>query len=64
MIFSGTAATYGHGRAVVTATGMETQMGRIAGMLKDAPEETTPLSPDIFFRRRKAAVNAANDEGS
>ena len=48
MIFSGTAATYGHGRAVVTATGMETQMGRIAGMLKDAPEESTPLSPDIF----------------
>ena len=33
MIFSGTAATYGRGRAVVTATGMQTEMGRIAGML-------------------------------
>src|SRR4029077_17306038 len=30
MVFSGTAATYGHGRAVVTATGMRTEIGRIA----------------------------------
>ena len=36
MIFSGTAATYGRGRAVVVATGMQTEMGRIAGMLKEA----------------------------
>jgi len=43
MIFTGTAATYGRGCAVVTATGMATEMGRIAGMLKDAPDEPTPL---------------------
>jgi Ca2+-transporting ATPase len=43
MVFSGTAATYGRGRAVVVATGMQTQMGRIAGMLKEAPVQTTPL---------------------
>ena len=47
MIFSGTAATYGRGRAVVTATGMQTEMGRIAGMLKDAPTETTPLQKEL-----------------
>ena len=47
MIFSGTAATYGRGRAVVTATGMQTQMGRIAGMLKEAPDETTPLQKEL-----------------
>ena len=47
MIFSGTAATYGRGRAVVTATGMQTQMGRIAGMLKEAPTETTPLQKEL-----------------
>jgi Ca2+-transporting ATPase len=47
MIFSGTAATYGRGRAVVVATGMQTQMGRIAGMLKQAPEETTPLQKEL-----------------
>ena len=37
MVFSGTAATYGHGKAVVTATGMRTEMGRIAGLLKETP---------------------------
>ena len=47
MIFSGTAATYGRGRAVVTATGMQTEMGRIAGMLKEAPDETTPLQKEL-----------------
>jgi Ca2+-transporting ATPase len=47
MIFSGTAATYGRGRAVVIATGMQTQMGLIAGMLKEAPIETTPLQKEL-----------------
>lgn len=47
MIFSGTAATYGRGRAVVVATGMQTEMGRIAGMLRDVPDETTPLQKEI-----------------
>jgi P-type Ca2+ transporter type 2C len=47
MIFSGTAATYGRGRAVVTSTGMNTEMGRIAGMLKDAPDEITPLQKEL-----------------
>jgi Ca2+-transporting ATPase len=47
MIFSGTAATYGRGRAVVTATGMNTEMGHVAGMLKDAPDEATPLQQEL-----------------
>jgi P-type Ca2+ transporter type 2C len=47
MVFSGTAATYGHGAGVVTATGMQTEMGRIAGMLKAAPTETTPLQREL-----------------
>ncbi len=47
MLFSGTAATYGRGKAVVTATGMQTEMGRIAGMLKEAPTETTPLQNEL-----------------
>jgi Ca2+-transporting ATPase len=47
MIFSGTAATYGRGKAVVVATGMQTAMGRIAGMLKEAPQETTPLQKEL-----------------
>ena len=47
MVFSGTAATYGHGKAVVTATGMRTEMGRIAGLLEQTPDETTPLQREL-----------------
>jgi Ca2+-transporting ATPase len=47
MIFTGTTVTYGRGRAVVVATGMQTEMGRIAGMLRDAPTETTPLQREL-----------------
>ena len=47
MVYSGTVATYGHGKAVVTATGMQTEMGHIAGMLEEAPEETTPLQQEL-----------------
>ena len=47
MVFSGTAATYGHGRAIVTATGMRTEMGRIAGLLKETADETTPLQREL-----------------
>jgi len=47
MLFSGTAATYGRGTAIVTATGMQTEMGRIAGMLEQAPKETTPLQREL-----------------
>ncbi|OFW08396.1 MAG: haloacid dehalogenase [Acidobacteria bacterium RIFCSPLOWO2_02_FULL_67_36] len=47
MLFSGTAATYGHGRAVVVATGMQTEMGRIAGMLQQVPADTTPLQKEL-----------------
>ena len=47
MIYSGTSATYGRGRAVVVATGMQTEMGRIAGMLTAAGAETTPLQEEL-----------------
>jgi Ca2+-transporting ATPase len=47
MTFSGTAATYGRGRAVVVATGMQTEMGRIAGLLKETRAETTPLQKEL-----------------
>jgi len=47
MVFSGTAATYGRGRAVVTATGMQTEMGKIAGLLRQTESEPTPLQQEI-----------------
>jgi Ca2+-transporting ATPase len=43
MVFGGTVITYGRGRAVVTATGMDTEFGKIARMLAEVPEEQTPL---------------------
>jgi len=43
MVFGGTVITYGRGRAVVTATGMDTQFGQIARMLAEVEEEHTPL---------------------
>jgi Ca2+-transporting ATPase len=46
MLFSGTAVTYGRGRAVVVGTGMDTEMGRIAGMLKQPPR-ATPLQKEL-----------------
>ncbi len=47
MIFSGTAVTYGRGTAVVVATGMQTEMGNIAGLLKETKAETTPLQKEL-----------------
>ena len=47
MVFSGTAATYGHGKALVIATGMQTEMGRIAGLLKETQDEATPLQQEL-----------------
>ena len=56
MIFSGTAATYGRARAVVTATGMQTEMGRIAGALKATPGETTPLQAELNRTGRRLGL--------
>ena len=47
MVFAGTAATRGTGRAVVTATGMAAETGRIAQLLSDTVQEATPLQREI-----------------
>ncbi len=47
MVFKGTAVTQGVGRAVVTATGMQTEMGHIATMLAQTEQEPTPLQKEI-----------------
>ncbi len=43
MLFTSGTVTYGRGTAIVTATGMSTEVGRIATMLQDNREEQTPL---------------------
>ncbi len=43
MCYMGSTVVYGRGRAVVVATGMQTEMGKIAGALSQAADELTPL---------------------
>lgn len=47
MVYMGSSITYGRGKAVVTATGMDTEMGKIAGALEDAKEGRTPLQQKL-----------------
>jgi P-type Ca2+ transporter type 2C len=47
MVFGGTAVTRGRGRAIVTATGMSTEMGNIADLLEQTEDEPTPLQREI-----------------
>ncbi len=58
MVFSGSLVTGGRGVAVVTATGMSTEIGRIASMMNDTQEKKTPLqvSLDQFGGRLAAGI--------
>lgn len=47
MAFMTTLVNYGRGRGVVTSTGMDTEIGRIAAMIADSKEETTPLQKKL-----------------
>ena len=58
MVFSGTFVTYGRGRFLVTGTGMETEMVKIAALLKTTAKQETPLqvSLDQFGRRLSVGI--------
>ena len=47
MVFSGCSVTYGTATAVVTGTGMNTEMGKIAGLLEGEKETQTPLQQKL-----------------
>jgi magnesium-transporting ATPase (P-type) len=47
MVFNGTAVTQGTGRAIITGTGMDTQVGKIAEMLSHTNDEATPLQREM-----------------
>ena len=56
MVFSGSFATYGRARFLVTATGMDTEMGKIAALLKSTGEKKTPLQVSLDQFGKKLTV--------
>lgn len=56
MVFSGSFVTYGRGRAVITDVGMETEVGKIAGLLKSTSEKQTPLQANLDDFGRKLSI--------
>jgi len=47
MVYAGTAATYGRGRALIVATGMQTEFGKIAQLLQTVESSKTPLQQNL-----------------
>lgn len=47
MVYSGCTVSYGHGRAIVTETAMQTEMGKIATILEDTTDTETPLKAKL-----------------
>ena len=58
MVFSGSLVTYGRAKVLVTATGMDTEVGKIAALLNDTREKKTPLqvSLDDFSKKLSIAI--------
>ena len=56
MVFSGSFVTYGRGRFLVTSTGMSTEMGKIATLLKTTEEKKTPLQVSLDQFGRKLSI--------
>ena len=58
MVYMGTVITYGHGEAVITDTGMETELGHIATLIQTVDQEQTPLQKRLDRLGRTLAVVA------
>ena len=62
MLYSGSFATYGRAKMVVTSVGMETEIGKIASLLKSTQEKKTPLqeSLDNFGKKLSLIIIGIN----
>ena len=58
MVFKGTAVAQGSGHALVTATGMATEMGGIATLLDTTPDKPTPLQTEIAYLGKVLGIAA------
>lgn len=58
MVYSGCMISYGHGTAIVTATGMNTEFGKIAGMLISESAPITPLQKRLAKTGRILSITA------
>ncbi|MDD1700858.1 MAG: HAD-IC family P-type ATPase, partial [Methanoregula sp.] len=58
MVYQGTVITHGRGRAIVTATGVKTELGRIAELVVDKPEPETPLQEQLRVLAKQLSTAA------
>ncbi len=58
MVYQGTVITHGRGRAIVTATGVKTELGRIAELVVDKPEPETPLQEQLRILAKQLSTAA------
>ena len=56
MLFSSSFVTYGRGKAIVTDIGMQTEVGKIAGLLKSTSEKQTPLQVSLEVFGKKLSI--------
>lgn len=56
MVYSGTVIVNGKGKAIITSTGMNTEIGKIAYMIEEAKEEPTPLQRKLEFLGKWIAI--------
>lgn len=58
ILFAGTAVSFGRGTAIVIATGMETEFGKIATMLQNTEDERTPIQVNLDQLGKKLGIFA------